>query len=364
VLCENVGGSYYASSARDEVKSKGGTGCVFVDDRTRAVASAYGSFPTTVIDSKEAAEIFSYLNSTKDPVATILPTATVEKFTPAPAVAYFSSRGPSSLTRSILKPDITAPGVSILAAWTGNDSSISLEGKPASQYNVISGTSMAAPHVSAVASLIKSQHPTWGPSAIRSAIMTTATQTNNDKGLITTETGATATPYDSGAGELSSTASMQPGLVYETTETDYLNFLCYYGYNVTTIKAMSKAFPENFTCPADSNLDLISTINYPSIGISGFKGNGSKTVTRTVTNVGEDGEAVYTVSVETPPGFNIQVTPEKLQFTKDGEKLTYQVIVSATASLKQDVFGALTWSNAKYKVRSPIVISSESSRTN
>ncbi|KAL9857085.1 CO(2)-response secreted protease [Arabidopsis thaliana] len=364
VLCENVGGSYYASSAKDEVKSKGGIGCVFVDDRTRAVASAYGSFPTTVIDSKEAAEIFSYLNSTKDPVATILPTATVAKFTPAPAVAYFSSRGPSSLTRSILKPDITAPGVSILAAWTGNDSSISLEGKPASQYNVISGTSMAAPHVSAVASLIKSQHPTWGPSAIRSAIMTTATQTNNDKGLITTETGATATPYDSGAGELSSTASTQPGLVYETTETDYLNFLCYYGYNVTTIKAMSKAFPENFTCPADSNLDLISTINYPSIGISGFKGNGSKTVTRTVTNVGEDGEAVYTVSVETPPGFNIQVTPEKLQFTKDGEKLTYQVIVSATASLKQDVFGALTWSNAKYKVRSPIVISSESSRTN
>ncbi|KAG7597683.1 Peptidase S8/S53 domain superfamily [Arabidopsis suecica] len=364
VLCENVGGSYYASSARDEVKSKGGIGCVFVDDRTRAVASAYGSFPTTVIDSKEAAEIFSYLNSTKDPVATILPTATVEKFTPAPAVAYFSSRGPSSLTRSILKPDITAPGVAILAAWTGNDSSISLEGKPASQYNVISGTSMAAPHVSAVASLIKSQHPTWGPSAIRSAIMTTATQTNNDKGLITTETGAAATPYDSGAGELSSTASMQPGLVYETTEIDYLNFLCYYGYNVTTIKAMAKAFPENFTCPADSNLDLISTINYPSIGISGFKGNGSKTVARTLTNVGGDGVAVYTVSLETPPGFNIQVTPEKLQFTKDGEKLTYQVIVSATASLKQDVFGALTWSNAKYKVRSPIVISSETSRTN
>lgn len=72
-----------------------------------------------------------------------------------------------------LQPDITAPGVAILAAWTGNDSRISLEGKPVSQFNVISGTSMAAPHVTAVASLIKSQHPTWGPSAIRSAIMTT-----------------------------------------------------------------------------------------------------------------------------------------------------------------------------------------------
>ncbi|CAH2036747.1 unnamed protein product [Thlaspi arvense] len=249
VICENVDGSYYASNARDEVKSKGGIGCIFVDDKTRAVASYYGSFPTTVVDSKEAAEIFSYLNSTKDPVATILPTVTVEKFTPAPSTAYFSSRGPSSLTRSILKPDITAPGVAILAAWTGKDSSISLEGKPPSQFNVISGTSMAAPHATAVASLIKSQHPTWGPSAIRSAIMTT--------------------------------------------------------------------------------------------------GNENKTVNRTVTNVGGDGVAVYTVSVETPPGFNIQVTPEKLQFTKDGEKLTYQVIVSAAAaSLKKDVFGALTWSNA------------------
>lgn len=190
-----------------------------------------------------------------------------------------------------------------------------------------------------------------------------ATQTNNEKGLITTETGATATPYDTGAGELSTTASMQPGLVYETTAVDYLHFLCYYGYNVTTIKTISKAVPENFTCPADSKLDLISTINYPSIGISGFKGNENKTVSRTVTNVGGDGVAVYTVSVETPPGFRIQVTPEKLQFTKDGEKLTYQVIVSAAASLKKDVFGALTWSNAKYKVRSPIVISSESSST-
>lgn len=365
VLCENFDGSSYASSASDEVKSKGGIGCIFVDDRTRAVASAYGTFPTTVIDSKEAAEIFSYVNSTKDPVATILPTVTVEKFTPAPSVAYFSSRGPSSITRSILKPDITAPGVAILAAWTGKDTSISLEGKPPSQFNVISGTSMAAPHVTAVASLIKSLHPTWSPSAIRSAIMTTATQTNNDKGLITTETGATATPYDTGSGELSTTASMQPGLVYETTAVDYLNFLCYYGYNISTIKTISKSVPANFTCPEDSKLDLISTVNYPSIGISGYKGNENKTVSRTVTNVGGDGVAVYTVSLETPPGFSIQVTPEKLQFTKDGEKLTYQVTVSAgDGSLKKDVFGALTWSNAKYKVRSPIVISSETSTTN
>lgn len=74
---------------------------------------------------------------------------------------------------------------------------------------------------------------------------------------------------------------------------------------------------------------------------------------------------VEKVWLGTPPGFTIQVTPETLQFIKDGEKLTYQVTVSAAdaASLKKDVFGALTWSNAKYKVRSPIVISSETSST-
>lgn len=70
---------------------------------------------------------------------------------------------------------------------------------------------------------------------------------------------------------------------------------------------------------------------------------------------------VEKVWLGTPPGFTIQVTPETLQFIKDGEKLTYQVILSSAASLK--LFGALTWSNAKYKVRSPIVISSDSSNS-
>ncbi|XP_010536423.1 PREDICTED: CO(2)-response secreted protease [Tarenaya hassleriana] len=366
VVCENADGTTYATNAMEEVKSKGGIGCVFVDDRTRSVASTYGTFPTTVISSKDAEELFSYLNSTREPIATIHPTVTIEKFKPAPAVAYFSSRGPSGLTRNILKPDISAPGVAILAAWTGNDPSVTLEGKPPPQYNVISGTSMATPHVSAVAAMVKSQRPTWSSSAIRSAIMTTATQTNNDKGLITTETGAEAMPYGYGAGELSTTAPLQPGLVYETTPIDYLNFLCYHGYNVTIIKTIAKVIPENFTCPSDSKVDLISNINYPSIAISSFRGNESRRLSRTVTNVGGDGETVYTASVEATPSLNIQVTPEKLRFTKDGEKSTYQVTVSAASASsppKKDVFSSITWSNGKYKVRSPIVVSSESSST-
>lgn len=73
----------------------------------------------------------------------------------------------------VLQPDIAAPGVDILAAWIANDASQTPQGKEPPLYNVISGTSMACPHVSGVAATVKSQNPTWSPSAIKSAIMTT-----------------------------------------------------------------------------------------------------------------------------------------------------------------------------------------------
>lgn len=72
----------------------------------------------------------------------------------------------------VLQPDIAAPGVNILAAWIGNDTEEAPEGKQPSPFNVISGTSMSCPHVSGIAATVKSQYPTWSPSAIRSAIMT------------------------------------------------------------------------------------------------------------------------------------------------------------------------------------------------
>jgi len=76
-----------------------------------------------------------------------------------------------------LQPDISAPGVNILAAWIPTEESSGTV--PAtmmpSQFNIISGTSMAAPHVSGAAAFIKSMNTAWSPSAIRSALMTTGT---------------------------------------------------------------------------------------------------------------------------------------------------------------------------------------------
>ncbi|XVF63650.1 hypothetical protein PTKIN_Ptkin09bG0103700 [Pterospermum kingtungense] len=358
VVCDSEDSSYGPSDKKNEVKKLGGIGIVLIDDESRAVASSFGTFPTTVINSTDGAKILSYINSTKNPVATILPTTTPTKYKPAPTIAYFSSRGPSTIPKNILKPDIAAPGVNILAAWIGNDTVEAPEGKDPPLYNVISGTSMACPHVSGIAATVKSRNQEWSSSAIRSAIMTTATQINNLKTPITTEKG-TATPYDFGAGEVTTTGPLQPGLVYETTAIDYLNFLCYHGYNVSTIKTIANN-TDGFTCPEESSTDLISNINYPSIAISNFNGKTGRKVNRTLTNVGGDAKTDYTVSIDAPEGLDVQVAPDKLQFTNNGDKSSYQVSFSAANPLKTDVFGSITWSNGKYKVRSPFAVSSGS----
>lgn len=72
-----------------------------------------------------------------------------------------------------LQPDIAAPGTAILAAWPANDTEVARSGQEPPLFNFLSGTSVSCPHVSAIVATLKSQNPTWSPSAIRSAIMTT-----------------------------------------------------------------------------------------------------------------------------------------------------------------------------------------------
>ncbi|KAI3431997.1 uncharacterized protein J3R85_007656 [Psidium guajava] len=359
VICDNDDQEFSKTSKFEEVKDLEGVGLILVDDEERSVASIYGAFPMTIVSSKDASEILSYVNSTSNPVATVLATVAVGNYKPAPSVAYFSSRGPSSITKNILKPDVTAPGVAILAAWRGNDTA-GTPGKAVPPFNVLSGTSMACPHVSGLAATVKSRNPTWGPSAIRSAIMTTAIQTNNLRAPITMYTGTAATPHDYGAGEVSTTRPLQPGLVYETNTTDYLNFLCYYGYDIAQIKHIARNVSADFSCPQDSSSDLISNINYPSIAISGLDGKRTKTVVRTLTNVAGDDATIYMANIEAPEELTVKVVPSKLEFEKTGQKQSYQAVLSLKSSAKEDLFGSITWTNGQYKVRSPIVVISKS----
>ncbi|GFP80262.1 co(2)-response secreted protease [Phtheirospermum japonicum] len=196
VLCQNKG-KYDATEKFDVLKEQGAIGMILISNYERQVAYKYGTPPTSpiaIVDEGDGALIRFYINSTSNPLATILPTITVLNHMPAPVAAVFSSRGPINGIQNLLKPDIAAPGVDILGAWRFNDTSLANPGKEPPLFNINSGTSMSCPHVSGLAAMVKSWHPTWSPSAIKSAIMTTAIHTNNLHAPITTDNGLRATP--------------------------------------------------------------------------------------------------------------------------------------------------------------------------
>ncbi|KAK9984480.1 hypothetical protein SO802_034005 [Lithocarpus litseifolius] len=93
----------------------------------------------------------------------------------APYVVSFSSKGPNPIALDILKPDVTAPGVDILAAWSPvAPPSVDQDDTRSVKFNIISKTSMSCPHTSGAAAYVKAAHPNWSPAAIKSALMTTA----------------------------------------------------------------------------------------------------------------------------------------------------------------------------------------------
>ncbi|GFP86170.1 co(2)-response secreted protease [Phtheirospermum japonicum] len=251
VLCEINDRVYRTTEKLNVLKSQGTIGLILIDNDLRQEPQKYGTSPIATVSEEDGARIRSYINSTSNPMATILPTVVTLNYNPAPVVAYFSSRGPAFGIKNLLKPDIAAPGVAILAACPSNDKEEAIPGKEPPHFDILSGTSMACPHVSGLAAKVKSQHPTWSPSAVRSAIMTTAIQTNNQHGPITTITGTNATPYDIGAGEISLSGPLQPGLAYETDTIDYIQFLCNLGYNTSVVKTIASTIPNNFSCPSE-----------------------------------------------------------------------------------------------------------------
>lgn len=358
VVCSD-GYSISKRMKKAAVQSSQGRGMIVVDDLGRSVASNYGTFPSSAVSSADGDQILSYIKSTSNPVATILRTVTVTSYKPAPKVAYFSSRGPGPLTENILKPDISAPGVNILAAWVPNNQSADVpSGTKPAYYVFESGTSMSCPHVSGTVALLKSVNPSWSIAAIRSALITTARSMNNEGQAMTNDSNIVATPFDFGAGEMSPMRALNPGLVYDTTTADYVSFLCYLGYKQSDIDSMAGRGSSNASsskCPPESRPELVSNINYPTIAIANLTATSS--VTRTVTNVGSSSDAVYMVNVISPAGLDVSVSPNKLLFSPASNKLTFHVAFTATkATPKGYAYGSLVWEDGSHTVRTPFAV--------
>jgi subtilisin family serine protease len=287
--------------------------------------------PSTHLVFEDGLEVKEYIESAGAAATAALSAGT---FTPqqAPDMAAFSSRGPNGAAPDLIKPDVTAPGVVILA---GNSPTPFL-GAPDQLFQAISGTSMSSPHTAGAGALLRQAHPTWTPAQIKSALMTTAYQDVNK------EDGTTpADPFDMGAGHIDPTPANDPGLTYNAGFGDYLAFLCGAG-------ALN---PNGATCTRAGSADP-SDLNLASIGVDGLAG--IQTVTRKVTNVGPAG--TYNVSVDAPPGINVEVNPSTL--TLGARKPATYTVKFTNVGAPSDVwtFGSLTWSNGTHDVRSPIAI--------
>ncbi|POO02849.1 Subtilase [Trema orientale] len=306
--------------------------------------------PASHVNYTDGQLVFAYLNSTKTPVAYLTRSKAVVNIKPAPSMAEFSSRGPNSVEPAILKPDITAPGVDIIGAYTEATGPSYLDSdKRRVPFYILSGTSMSCPHVSGVAGLLRTLHPDWSPAAIRSAIMTSASTGDNNNEPLLNESKAKATPFAYGSGHIQPNQAADPGLIYDLIIDDYLNFLCAHGYNETQLKLFSN---ETHKC---SKSFTLADFNYPSISVPSL-GSEPVIVTRRVKNVGPPG--TYNGSVSAPVGVSVIVKPKSLKFSKTGEEKNFEIVLKAKATRKPKdyVFGELKWTDGKHNVRSPIAV--------
>ncbi|KAK2987604.1 hypothetical protein RJ640_009348 [Escallonia rubra] len=361
------------------VKQGGGVGMILVDPIGKDVGMQF-VVPSTVIGQEAAGELQAYMGTEKNPVGRISKTMTVVFTKPAPEVAVFSSMGPNIITRDIIKPDITAPGVNILAAWspvatkdTAARSTASFAASEAAMYSASVTESatvaclelfeLTAPpfkvskslHESLYLGHINSIPNIKNNKAFSSCSLTyiyffylTATVQDNAQNFIGRDpNGAPTTPFDYGSGHINPVAAVNPGLVYDYDSNDIIDLLCSTGASPAQLKNLTNNLvycKKHPTAPYD--------FNYPSIGVSNMDGNLS--VHRTVTYYGE-GYTTYYAKLDYPDGVNVSVTPHELKFRKAGEKMPFRVDFAPYKSSNGSfVFGALTWSKGIHRIRSPI----------
>lgn len=354
VLCLRGNGTRVGKGA--EVKRAGGVGYILGNNKKLGedVSVDCHLLPSNAVGYRNAVKILKYINSTKNATAFITPAKTIIHDIPAPHMASFTSVGPSPVSEAILKPDITAPGLNILAAWSEGDSPTKMDvDHRVVKYNFLSGTSMSCPHIAGAAALLRAIHPTWSSAAIRSALMTTAGILNNMGKPITDAAGNEANSFLFGSGHFRPSMAADPGLVYDASYEDYLLHLCSIGYDL-------KNLTHNGSCP--KNLPPPHNLNYPSVAIP--KLNGTVVVKRTVTHVGSS-KSIYFSSVKPPVGISVTISPPILNLNQYGEKKSFTIRVRADNTegvgeiAKQKYrFGWYIWrdGNGTHSVRSPIAV--------
>jgi subtilisin family serine protease len=322
VVCDR--GVVDRTAKSQEVQDKGGVGMILVNLTSSSEDADNHVLPTVHVNAPKGLELKSRLEA--NPALTVsLVTGDLTGEPPAavPQIAGFSSRGPSLASGGdLLKPDIAAPGVNVLAG-------VSTIGNDGEQFGFMSGTSMAAPHIAGFGALVLSKQPAWSPAMVKSAMMTTAYRLVNADGSANTD------PFQGGAGHIDSTRVLDPGLVYNSGIKDWLGFLN--GQGVGT------GAPHAGTIAARD-------LNLPSIALGSLVGEAQ--VKRQLTALVP---GMYRAEVNMP-GFSVQVEPQSLNFARAGQTREVTLTVrNVSAAVGTFSTGTLTWKGPR-TVTSPLAV--------
>lgn len=270
------------------VKDAGGAGMILYNATRLNMFTDNHWVPTVHLENDAGANLLSFMSGHTGETASF--TLSTARTVQGDEMTAFSSRGGPGQSLGVNKPDVTAPGLQILAGHTAAPAT-DAGGPAGEQFQSIAGTSMSSPHVAGSAALVKDLHPGWTPGQIKSALMTTATSdvVNND-GVSPT------TPFDRGTGRVKLNKAGDPGATFDASGADYL--------------ALS---------------GQLYRANYPSLYIPSMPGQ--VTVQRTLHSV-LGSNATWKLRVRAPDDLKITV-PSSVTVAAGGDK-TFDITVDAS----------------------------------
>lgn len=322
VVCDRGVNARVDKSA--EVKRAGGVGMVLVNLTPSSEDSDLHSVPTIHVNAPDGPALKAKVAANPAlTVSLVRGDLTGKPANPAPQIAGFSSRGPSLASGGdLLKPDISAPGVNVLAGV----SPIANNGE---QFGFMSGTSMASPHIAGVGALVLGKNPAWTPGMVKSAMMTTAYP------LVKADGTPNTNPFDGGAGHVDTTKVTDPGLVYDAGAKDWVAFLNGQGFATGAPQAGSIEAKD---------------VNLPSFALGSLVGEVQ--VKRQITALVP---GMYRPKVNLP-GIEFHVEPQALNFAKAGQTREVTITIkNVSAPLGTFTTGSLSWVGPR-TVTSPIAI--------
>jgi subtilisin family serine protease len=306
------------------VREAGGAGMVLINPTANSLNADLHYVPSIHLNDDAYAPVTAYVATPGATGAIVALDADDESGTVVPVAADFSSRGPSTTTGGdILKPDISAPGVDVLAATTPAQHS-------GRDYDLSSGTSMASPHIAGIGAVLRQIHPKWSPMEIKSAIMTTAGDTIG-----------TTSPFDQGAGQVQPNKASAPGVVFDHDVEDWIGYLIHEG-------ALDQGdFPD---------VEPVAGTDLNQASIANGSVPGTFTTERTMTSTARNQALRFSASV---PGWRVTTDTPLVTFNKAGETKTVSLTFTklTTTAAGEWGTGSITWTGAdKNRVRIPVAL--------